>query len=77
MPLNDGLLLFIVPILFGAAFSSKGGSSSGDSSYYEEAHVDDGSIWGKTLTRQSGDTDWHDNCGGAYEEGCGVFRKKY
>ena len=71
------LLLFLVPILFGAVFSSKGGSSGSSSSYREEAYVNDGSLFGRTLTRQSGDIDWHDNCGGTYEESCGVFRRKY
>ncbi len=71
-------IFFFAPIIFGAAFGSHGGSSSsGSSSYREEAHVDDGSIWGKTLTREGGVGDWHDGCGGAYEEVSGGFQKKY
>jgi len=42
----------------------------------EEVLVDDGSFWGKTLTRTGGVGDWQDNSGNSYEEFCGEFRKK-
>ena len=42
----------------------------------EEVIVDDGSFWGKTLTRTGGVGDWQDRSGNSYEEFCGEFKKK-
>lgn len=61
----------------GAGSSSGGGSSGGSSEpVYEEAYVDDGSFWGKKLTRTGGVGDWKDGMGHSYEESFGQFHQK-
>ncbi len=42
----------------------------------EKVIIDDGSFWGKTLTRTDGVGDWRDGSGNYYVECCGGFKKK-
>ena len=44
--------------------------------YKEEVIVDDGSLFGKTLTREGSGGAWKDSVGNVYEEHDGFFRKK-
>jgi len=68
------LMVIIVMAVIGGAFGKKGYSSEPETPYRESVVVDDGSLWGKTLTREDGG-DWHDGAT-AYEETSEGFRRK-
>ena len=68
-------IIIVGAALFGAAFGGGGSSSRRQTTTYRETTVvDDGSLFGKTLSREDGGN-WHDGAT-EYEETSGGFRRK-